>query len=280
MLRNLKKYSVITLSIIFIVAIGISGFALQAQAEGPGGPGGSGRSPAKSGGGKAVIRSENRAPAQSINRAPSSRPGSAYTGRRGPSSPQRQFIDSRYQHNRSYPPRGRSFRDLPRDHRVVIHGGARYYSHDGVWYRHHHGRYLVIAPPIGLFVPFLPFFYTTVYWHGIPYYYANDSYYTETPGGYVVVEPPQGEISEAPPETEEESGEVPEDKMFIYPRKGQSEEQQEADRYECHQWAAEQTKYDPTKIPSGIPSEQIMQRRADYQRLMAECLDSRGYTAK
>lgn len=33
---------------------------------------------------------------------------------------------------------------------------------------------------------------------------------------------------------------------FPYPRNGQSQEQQERDRYECHRWAVQQSGYDPT----------------------------------
>jgi hypothetical protein len=36
---------------------------------------------------------------------------------------------------------------------------------------------------------------------------------------------------------------------FVYPAKGQSPEQQKKDEGECHVWAAEQSKYDPTKPP-------------------------------
>jgi hypothetical protein len=97
----------------------------------------------------------------------------------------------------------------------------------------------------------------------------------------VVVEPPQGEVSETPPGAEpQESEDIADSKMFIYPRNGQSEERQAKDRYECHKWAVEQTKYDPTKFPREIPADQVMNTRADYQRAMATCLDGRGYTAK
>jgi Glycine zipper len=34
--------------------------------------------------------------------------------------------------------------------------------------------------------------------------------------------------------------------LFIYPSKGQSPEQQNRDRYECHTWAVQQTGFDPT----------------------------------
>jgi hypothetical protein len=244
MLYNLKKYSVVTLLIIMLSAISFLVLAFQAQAEGPG-----------------------RASAQS--------------GKRAPASQKRSFIDSRFHHNHSYPARGQFIRALPRDHRVVMHGHSRYYSSNGVWYRPHGGRFEIVAPPIGLFVPFLPFAYTTIWLHGIPYYYANETYYTQTPGGYVVAEPHQSELSETPPITEgEASADIEDEKMFIYPRNGQSEKQQASDRYECHKWAVEQTNYDPTQIPSQRPDEQIMQQRADYQRAMAACLDGRGYTAK
>jgi len=37
--------------------------------------------------------------------------------------------------------------------------------------------------------------------------------------------------------------------QFIYPAKGQSPEQQKKDEGECHIWAVQQSKYDPTKPP-------------------------------
>jgi hypothetical protein len=261
MIYHLKKYFVIAISIIMLSASGIFIFSQLAQAQGPHGPG------------KAPAPSIAGAPAHTPHQAPSRAVNSA------PTPHQKKYVDSRYRHNRSYPPRGYSVKALPADHRVVTHGHSRYYSSHGVWYSHNHGRYVVVAPPIGLFIPFLPFAYTTIWFHGIPYYYANETYYTQTPGGYVVAEPPQVEMTETPPETGNDEY-FADDKMFIYPRNGQSAEQQDVDRYECHQWASEQTNYDPTKIPPEMPAEKIMQQRSDYQRAMAACLDGRGYTAK
>jgi hypothetical protein len=244
MLHNFKKYLAIALSIIILSGISLFSFIQQVQADGP-----------------------RRAPAHAVKRTKTSQ--------------QKMFVDSRYRHNRSYPIRGQSFRSLPREHRVITHGHSHYYYSHGIWYRPHGGHYIVVAPPVGLFVPFLPLAYATLWLQGVPYYYANETYYTQTPGGYVVVEPPQGEVSELPPgNEEEENGDVVEDKMFIYPRHGQSEQQQDNDRYECHKLAVEQTNYDPTKNSPEIPPEQIMQKRANYQSAMRSCLDSRGYTAK
>jgi hypothetical protein len=68
--------------------------------------------------------------------------------------------------------------------------------------------------------------------------------------------------------------------MFIYPRQGQSEQQQADDRYACHRWAAEQTGFDPTQTPGGSSGTPGGEKRADYQRAMGACLDGRGYTVK
>jgi len=180
------------------------------------------------------------------------------------------FHDVRHRHDRFYPARGHVIRSLPRDHRVVIHGGTRYYFHGGVWYRPHGPGFNVIVPPIGLIVPFLPPFYSTIWVGGVPYYYANEVYYAHRGNGYIVVEPPKEEVSEAPPAAEQ---------MFIYPREGQSEQQQADDRYACHRWAVDQTGFDPTN-PPGSPEPQKVDKRADYQRAMGACLDGRGYTVK
>jgi hypothetical protein len=37
--------------------------------------------------------------------------------------------------------------------------------------------------------------------------------------------------------------------MFAYPAKGQSQAQQNKDRYECHSWAVQQTGFDPSRPP-------------------------------
>jgi hypothetical protein len=68
--------------------------------------------------------------------------------------------------------------------------------------------------------------------------------------------------------------------MFVYPRLGQSEKQQADDRYACHRWAAEQTGFDPTKPQDETAERRRLEKRADYQRAMAACLDGRGYTVK
>ena len=42
--------------------------------------------------------------------------------------------------------------------------------------------------------------------------------------------------------------------VIIYPAKGQSPEQQNRDRYDCHTWAVQQTGFDPTKPQTAQPA--------------------------
>jgi hypothetical protein len=70
------------------------------------------------------------------------------------------------------------------------------------------------------------------------------------------------------------------EKLFVYPRKGQSEEQQTKDRYECHLWVVGQIGWDPTQPTGVVPEAQMNQKRADYKRAMGACLDAHDYTVK
>ena len=142
------------------------------------------------------------------------------------------------------------------------YGGYRGWYYGGWWY------------PWAIAIPYLPFYYQTIWVGGYPYYYADGTYYAPTADGYMTVNPPQGAVNQVPPSAPSV------ERLFIYPRKGQSEELQARDRYECHRWAVSQTHYDPTQPYSGVPGTQLNQMRADYQRAMGACFDGRGYTLK
>lgn len=183
-------------------------------------------------------------------------------------------FDHRYSHNRNYPPRGHVVHELPRDAYASRWHGATYYFHAGVWYRPARSHWVVVAPPVGLFVPRLPPFYTTIWIGGAPYYYANSVYYSWRPalGSYVVVEPPasNASVSEA----------ISPGDLYVYPRNGQSIEQQATDRYECHRWAVGETGFDPTQPSGGVAPTQATERRGAYYRAMTACLEGRGYSVR
>jgi hypothetical protein len=194
----------------------------------------------------------------------------------GPRDGRGYVLDNRYGHNHYYPPRGYAVGVLPRGYVTVNYRGGPYYYHQGIWYRPGYGRYVVVRPAVGLYVPFLPSFYTTVWFGGVPYYYADDVYYAWRPDRreYVVVDPPGGtQASTAAPASQA-------NELFIYPKNGQSEEQQARDKYECHSWAANQSGFDPTQPLGGVAEDQARAKRDDYQRAMQACLEARGYSVK
>ena len=47
--------------------------------------------------------------------------------------------------------------------------------------------------------------------------------------------------------------------LMIYPKKGQSEEQQAKDRFECHNFAVQQTGFDPQNVAAAPPPAQAQQ---------------------
>lgn len=125
-----------------------------------------------------------------------------------------------------------------------------------------HGRPFLGPPPI--------FFDGGFYYHGS--YSIDTAPYYEPPPVVVQEQSPEYPASSVPPS--------PAERFFVYPRKGQSEEQQAKDRYECHIWAVGQIGWDPTQPTSVLPEAQMNKKSADYKRAMGACLDAREYTVK
>jgi hypothetical protein len=120
-----------------------------------------------------------------------------------------------------------------------------------------------------------PLAYANYWYGGAPYYYANDVYYTWNPDyeGSSATDPPPVTnfacasasavvLSVAGAGGPPDAGAA--GQIFIYPKHGQSEEQQSTDRRECRQWVASQT---------GAANS------TDYLRAMMACIEGRGYSA-
>ena len=141
-----------------------------------------------------------------------------------------------------------------------------------------------IPPPRGLIIPLMIFAPhgrlflgpPPIFFDGGFYYHGSSS--IDTAPYY---EPPPVVVQEQPPEypTSSVSSSLVE-RFFVYPRKGQSEEQQAKDRYECHIWAVGQIGWDPNQPTSVLPEDQMNQRSSDYKRAMGACLDAHDYTVK
>ena len=124
-------------------------------------------------------------------------------------------------------------------------------------------------PRYGAVVPVLPWAATVIAVGSATYWYCDGVYYRRLPAdaGYQVVdEPPVGD------------GRIVDERLYVYPRSGQSAEQQASDEYECHRWAVDQTGFDPSSDSAW--NTQDLQRRDDYRRAQTACLDGRGYTVK
>jgi hypothetical protein len=127
---------------------------------------------------------------------------------------------------------------------------------------------------LGLYFAALPLYYSTLWWDGIPYYYANNTYYVydDSARQYETVAPPDGlaqqQAAQAPVGTD----------LMVYPKNGQSTEQQAKDKYECHAWAVTQSGFDPTQGATAAAT--APNKHSDYMRAQAACLDGRGYSVQ
>jgi hypothetical protein len=186
-----------------------------------------------------------------------------------------QVLDQRYNHGRYYPPLGTVRPSLAGEYRPYYHGSERFYFNAGVWYAPRGPNFVVVTPPPGLVISVLPPYYSTVWFGGNPYYYADNVYYTWQPdqNGYAVVNPPDNaDAPSAPPDAPPMANDSP----IVYPKNGQTKDQQAADQFECHSWAKGQTGFDPTQ-PGGGVSGDPDRSRANYNRAMSACLQGRGY---
>lgn len=205
------------------------------------------------------------------------RPGAPRAGARERSAARPRY-DWRSANSQHYYHRGYRLHSAPAGSVGVLRGprGGRYWYHRGNWLRWHDGAWVAWGAPIGVFVPWLPPYFTTIWWYGVPYYYANDTYYIwdDIRSEYQVAAPPQGIEQGATVQA------PPSDRLFVYPDKGQSAAQQSTDEYECHRWAVAQSGFDPTQPGGGVPTSEAAQKRDDYFRADAACLEGRGYTVR
>ncbi len=247
---SMKQHSLMAKALIVSLAglMAASGSAWSQGREGHGGPGGhaAGRDRHGAGPGAGDVRPGN---------------GRWYDGAHG--------------HNHAYPSPGYGVHTPPQHSHAVYWGGANYRFYDGVWYSPWRSSWVVVRPPYGIVLGDIPAWFTPITIAGIVYLYANGVYYrNRAEGGYEVVQPPvQGQsLSAVPP------------KSYVYPRNGQTAQQQATDEYECHRWAVTQTGFDPTGAAVGqapLPARSSTSNpAADYERARGACLEGRGYTVR
>jgi len=169
-----------------------------------------------------------------------------------------------------YHPIGYHVRVLPQSYVRIVVSGFPYFYYGGVFYRSFDGGYVVVSAPLGAVVHTLPVGFIAFSLGVSTFYYVNNTYYVwdEPREAYLVVEKPDG--------ADKAIADATTGRLFVYPKEGQSEEQQAKDRYECHRWAVTESAVDPTLEEETYSQEQ----KRDYQRAMGACLEGRGYTVK
>ena len=67
-------------------------------------------------------------------------------------------------------------------------------------------------------------------------------------------------------------------KVFLYPKNGQSADQQARDRYDCYRFAVAQSGFDPMRSAGTAPAAPASELQSDYDRAQSACFEARGYT--
>jgi hypothetical protein len=127
---------------------------------------------------------------------------------------------------------------------------------------------------LGLYFASLPFYYSTFWADGVPYYYADDNYYQwdGNVGEYQTVNPPADVQRQV---------EMQSPNLIAYPKNAQTTEQQATDKSECRTWAVSQSGFDPTQaVTAQGTTTGSTNKRSDYMRAQAACLEGRGYSVK
>ena len=155
-----------------------------------------------------------------------------------------------------------------RNYRVPYHGQDYFFS-GGYWYRPQGPRYVVVAPPYGIRVHYLPDYAREVWVGGSLLFLAAGAYYAyeQSTQQYVVVQPPT-QVPAPQPAPQGNGYDV-----VAYPANGQSPAQVQQDGYDCYRWAVQQSGFDPQAV-TYAPDPAVVQT---YRQAQGNCLSSRGY---
>ncbi len=158
-----------------------------------------------------------------------------------------------------------------RNYRVPYRGQDYFFS-GGYWYRPQGPRYVVVTPPYGIRVQYLPDYAREVWVGSSLFFLAAGSYYTYESSSqqYVVVQPPTQ--VPAPQPAPQGNGY----NVTAYPANGQSPAQVQQDGYDCYRWAVQQSGFDPQAV-TYAPDPAVVQT---YRQAQGNCLTSRGYQVR
>jgi opacity protein-like surface antigen len=183
---------------------------------------------------------------------------------------------------------------------LAVLAPANVHAHGGGWNGHYHyGYHGAYYGGAGFFLfgaalgAALTYSYSQARANPDPYYYYSPGppvYMQSQQPRYVMAPADQGVAStqrqyggvtelgpvNSAPEVQSNTPALPADRWFVYPGKGQSQQQAANDRHDCDRWATSQSGYDPDLRVHRNPQT----GSADYGRALSACLEGRGYTVR
>ena len=69
-------------------------------------------------------------------------------------------------------------------------------------------------------------------------------------------------------------------KVFLYPKNGQTSDQQARDRYDCYRFAVAQSGFDPMRGTGTASPAPAGEQQSDYERAQSACFEARGYASR
>lgn len=151
---------------------------------------------------------------------------------------------------------------LPDRYQVARYRNQEFFFKSGVYYRKHKAGFIVVRAPVGLRVTSLPLGYKRLVLRGKPYFYFNSVYYVKDGGDYLIVANPDELVGDNKPQGASQ-------KLLVYPQNNQPPSQIRKDKYECMEWAVEQTQEDALDVETASEN---------YQTSYLLCLSARGYS--
>lgn len=168
---------------------------------------------------------------------------------------------------------------MPGGYSRVPYQGSDYFYSAGYWYRPQGPRYVVVTPPRGVRVRYLPDYAQQVWLGSALFFVAAGTYYSyeQSTQEYVVAEPPQGvQPVYAPQQVQQAQQAADPYDVAAYPANGQTQQQVEQDRYDCYRYAVQQSNFDPASA-TYQPAPEVV---GIYRQAMAGCYAGRGYSVQ
>jgi hypothetical protein len=128
-----------------------------------------------------------------------------------------------------------------------------------------------------------------------PVYVQSQPVYVQSQPAYVAAAQPRNVVTQSPSNGVNElgpvnslppvnsvqpqnsnSGQSSLDQWYVYPGRGQTQQQAANDRYECNRWATNESGYDPELRSHRNPETGPV----NFGRALSACLEGRGYTVR